>query len=128
MNFGAAKILCVEPYLAVLESRCAILKYSGYDAVSASPQLVEIVLRSQNFDLLVLSNLSKLTRWRKNILSSQKDSSPSRHAGCDENRAALRTKSSRCLICGPRKPALASSVPGRSWQKTPKRQMSTSIR
>jgi hypothetical protein len=30
MDFGAAKILCVEPYLAVLESRCAILKYSGY--------------------------------------------------------------------------------------------------
>jgi CheY-like chemotaxis protein len=59
MNFGAAKILCVEPYLAVLESRCAILKYSGYDAVSASPQLVEIVLRRQNFDLLVLSNLSR---------------------------------------------------------------------
>ena len=58
MNFGAAKILCVEPYLAVLE-RCAIPKYSGYDAVSASPRLVEIVLRSQNFDLLVLSNLSR---------------------------------------------------------------------
>jgi hypothetical protein len=37
MDFGAAKILCVEPYLAVLESRCAILKYSGYDAVSALP-------------------------------------------------------------------------------------------
>jgi hypothetical protein len=58
MDFGAAKILCVEPYLAVLESRCAILKYSGYDAVSASPQLAEIVLRSQNFDLMVLSHLS----------------------------------------------------------------------
>ena len=59
MNFGAAKILCVEPYLAVLESRRAILKYSGYDSVWASPQLAEIVLRSQNFDLLVLSNLSR---------------------------------------------------------------------
>jgi hypothetical protein len=58
MDFEAAKILCVEPHLAVLESRCAILKYSGYDAVSASPQLAEIVLRSQDFDLIVLSNLS----------------------------------------------------------------------
>jgi hypothetical protein len=37
MDFVAAKILCVEPHLAVLESRCAILKNSGYDAVSASP-------------------------------------------------------------------------------------------
>jgi hypothetical protein len=58
MDFGAAKILCVEPHLAVLESRCAILKYSGYDAVSASPQVAKIVLRSQDLDLIVLSNLS----------------------------------------------------------------------
>jgi hypothetical protein len=58
MDLGAAKILCIEPHLAVLESRCAILNYSGYDAVSASPQLAEIVLRSQDFDLIVLSNLS----------------------------------------------------------------------
>jgi hypothetical protein len=41
MNFGAENILCVEPSLAVLESRRAILKYSGYDAVSASPQPAE---------------------------------------------------------------------------------------
>jgi hypothetical protein len=59
MDFVAAKILCVEPYLALLESRCAVLKYSGYDAVSALPQLAEIPLRSRNFDLIVLSNLSK---------------------------------------------------------------------
>ena len=57
MGFGAAKILCIEPYLALLESRCAILKYSGYDAVSASPQLAEIMLRGHKLDLIVLSNL-----------------------------------------------------------------------
>lgn len=56
MNARAAKILCVEPDVAVLESRCAVLKYSGYDTASASPQLAEIVLRSQKFDLLVLSS------------------------------------------------------------------------
>jgi hypothetical protein len=56
-NFGATKILCVEPDLAVRESRCAVLKYSGYDAASASPQLAEIVLHSQKFDLLVISSL-----------------------------------------------------------------------
>lgn len=58
VNSGAAKILCVEPNLAVLESRCAVLKTSGYDVGSASPQLAEIVLRSQKFDLIVLSWLS----------------------------------------------------------------------
>lgn len=52
------KILCVEPDLAVLESRCAVLKYSGYDAASASPRVAEIVLSSRKFDLVVLSSLS----------------------------------------------------------------------
>ena len=36
----------------------AVLKVSGYDTSSASPQLAEIALRSQKFDLIVLSRLS----------------------------------------------------------------------
>jgi CheY-like chemotaxis protein len=56
-NFGAAKILCVEADAAVLESRCAVLKYSGYDATPASPRIAEIALRSQKFDLIILSSL-----------------------------------------------------------------------
>jgi hypothetical protein len=58
VDFGAAKILCVELDFAVLESRCAVLKYSGYDATPASPRVAEIALRSQKFDLLVISSLS----------------------------------------------------------------------
>jgi hypothetical protein len=54
-NSGAARILCVESDVAVRESRCAVLKSSGYDVASASPHLAEIVLRSQKFDLIVLS-------------------------------------------------------------------------
>jgi DNA-binding response OmpR family regulator len=54
-----AKILCVERDSRLLETRCAILKYSGYDSVSASPQGAEIALRSQKFDLIVLSRLSE---------------------------------------------------------------------
>jgi hypothetical protein len=57
-NFGTAKILCVECDEAVLESRCAVLKYSGYDSASASPQLAEILLRGHKFDLLVVSSLN----------------------------------------------------------------------
>jgi hypothetical protein len=57
-NVRVAKILCVELDLFVLESRCAVLKYSGYDAASASPQVAEILLRSQKFDLIVLSTVS----------------------------------------------------------------------
>jgi CheY-like chemotaxis protein len=58
MNFVAARVLCVEFDQAVLDSRCAVLKHSGYDLVSASPQGAEIVLRSQKFDLIVVSALS----------------------------------------------------------------------
>jgi len=57
-NFGAAKILCVERDVAVLESRCEVLKYSGYDAASASPRVAEGVLRSQKFDLIVISSVN----------------------------------------------------------------------
>lgn len=57
-NFEAAKILCVEPDVVLLESRCAVLKYSGYEAASASAQVAEIVLRSRKFDLIVLSSLN----------------------------------------------------------------------
>jgi hypothetical protein len=56
-HFGAAKILCVESDSTVLESRCTVLKISGYDAASASPQLAEIMLRSQKFDLIVVSTV-----------------------------------------------------------------------
>jgi hypothetical protein len=57
-NLGAARILCVEFDVGLLKSRCHVLKHSGYDAASASPQIAEIVLRSRKFDLTVLSRLS----------------------------------------------------------------------
>src|ERR1700730_16036124 len=69
MDFGPAKILCVDLDLFVLESRCAVLKYSGYDAASASPQVAEILLRSQKFDLIVLSMVSDSELHRINSLS-----------------------------------------------------------
>jgi hypothetical protein len=52
------KILRVEQDVYVRESRCAVLKYSGYDASSASPRFADIVLRGHEFDLIVLSGLS----------------------------------------------------------------------
>jgi hypothetical protein len=63
-NAGAAKILCVELDVGLLESRCAVSKHSGYDAASASPQLAEILLRSRKFDLIVLSRLSEFDLHR----------------------------------------------------------------
>jgi DNA-binding response OmpR family regulator len=57
-NVGAPKILCVELDVGLLESRCAVLKHSGYDPASASPKVAEIMLRSRKFDLIVISRLS----------------------------------------------------------------------
>ncbi len=51
-----AKILCVEDDVALRESRCAVLRYSSYDATSASPRQAEGVLRGQQFDLVVTSS------------------------------------------------------------------------
>jgi DNA-binding response OmpR family regulator len=59
VNSGPAKILCVESDSALLESRCAVLKYSGYDATSVSPRVAERVLLSQKFDLIVVSWLAE---------------------------------------------------------------------
>jgi DNA-binding response OmpR family regulator len=56
-GIGAARILCVELDVAVLESRCAVLTYSGYDSASATPQVAEMVLRGRKFDLIVLSTM-----------------------------------------------------------------------
>jgi DNA-binding response OmpR family regulator len=59
VNSGPAKILCVESDSALLESRCAVLKYSGYDATSVSPRVAESMLLSQKFDLIVVSWLTE---------------------------------------------------------------------
>jgi hypothetical protein len=49
------------------------LKYSGYDAASASPKIAEIMLRSQKFDLIVLSILSDFDLHRINNLADGAD-------------------------------------------------------
>jgi hypothetical protein len=72
-NFGAPKILCVELDVAVLEGGCAVLKYAGYDPASASPKLAEILLGSQQFDLIVLSRLNDFDLHRIISLSDGAD-------------------------------------------------------
>jgi hypothetical protein len=70
---GAAKILCVEQDGLVLETRCAVLKHSGYDAASASPHVAEIVLRSRKFDLIVVSSLGDFDLHRINNFADGAD-------------------------------------------------------
>jgi hypothetical protein len=73
MATKSPKILCVESNVAVLESRCAVLKASSYDAASATPKVAEIVLLSQKFDLIVVSRLSDSDLHRVNNLADGAD-------------------------------------------------------
>lgn len=51
-----SRILCVEPDPLVLETRCSVLKLSGYDTSAASIPLAESLLARQTFDLIVVSS------------------------------------------------------------------------
>ncbi len=69
MNVGAARILCVDPDLPLLETRCALLEHSGYDVGIAPPQSAETVLGEQRFDLLILRSLDESVCQRLAALS-----------------------------------------------------------
>ena len=49
-----SRILCVEPDPFILETRCSLLKHSGYDTSAASIPLAESLLARQTFDLIVV--------------------------------------------------------------------------
>jgi hypothetical protein len=64
-----ARVLCVGKDLELLQTRCAVLMTSGYDAQPATLPEAEILLRTGQFDLVVVS--AWLSEWeRGKILSS----------------------------------------------------------
>ena len=50
-----ARLLCVGNELDHLQRRCAVLGANGYDAKSATVAEAEIPLRTEEFDLVVVS-------------------------------------------------------------------------
>ena len=50
-----ARLLCVGKDLDLLRTRCAVLSQSGYDAQSATAPEAEILLRTEEFDLVIVS-------------------------------------------------------------------------
>jgi DNA-binding response OmpR family regulator len=50
-----ARLLCVGKELDSLQTRCAVLSQSGYDAKSATVAEAEILVRTEQFDLVILS-------------------------------------------------------------------------
>jgi hypothetical protein len=55
MQSRHARLLCVGAELDSLQTRCAVLSHSGYDAKSASVAEAEILLGTEVFDLVIVS-------------------------------------------------------------------------
>ncbi len=49
------KILCIGTDLRLLQTRCAILARSGYDAEAANLQEAGILLRTAKYDFIIIS-------------------------------------------------------------------------
>lgn len=58
MPSRGARLLCVGKELDFLHIRCAVLKQSGYDSKSATVKEAEILLRTEDFDLVIVSAFS----------------------------------------------------------------------
>jgi hypothetical protein len=57
------RLLCVGKDPALLRTRCAVLRQSGYDAQSANVPEAEILLLTEKFDLIIVSAF--LDEWEK---------------------------------------------------------------
>jgi hypothetical protein len=61
--FMPTRLLCVGKDLDLLRTRCAVLCQSGYDALSATVAEAELLLRTDEFDLIIVSAF--LDEWEK---------------------------------------------------------------
>ena len=57
------RLLCVGKDPALLRTRCAVLSQSGYDARSATVSEAELLLLTEEFDLIIVSAF--LDEWEK---------------------------------------------------------------
>jgi hypothetical protein len=74
MPSGPARLLCVGKDLDLLRTRCAVLSQSGYDAESATVPDAEHLLRTEEFDLVIVSAF--LDEWEKGGVLSAAGKSP----------------------------------------------------
>jgi hypothetical protein len=63
-----ARLLCIGKELESLQTRCAVLSHSGYDAQSATLPEAEILFRTKEFDLIIVS--AWLNEWEKGRILS----------------------------------------------------------
>jgi CheY-like chemotaxis protein len=63
-----SRLLCVGNELDHLESRCAVLNHSGYDAKSATVAEAVKLLRTEEFNLIIISAF--LSPEQDNVISA----------------------------------------------------------
>jgi hypothetical protein len=51
------RLLCVGPDSGLLATRCAVLRYSGYEVQAATLEEAETFLRAELYDLVIISAL-----------------------------------------------------------------------
>jgi hypothetical protein len=67
------RLLCTGKEPDLLESRCAVLNSAGYDTRAATPSEAEILLRTEQFDLVFVSAF--LGEWEKGRIFSSRQNS-----------------------------------------------------
>jgi hypothetical protein len=69
-----ARLLCTGKEPDLLESRCAVLDSAGYNARAATPSEAEFLLRTEQFDLVIVSAF--LGEWEKGRILSAAGRTP----------------------------------------------------
>jgi DNA-binding response OmpR family regulator len=57
MSYRPARLLCIGKEPDLLQTRCAVLSVSGYDAQSATLAEAEALLKTKHYDLVIVSAL-----------------------------------------------------------------------
>jgi hypothetical protein len=76
MPSRAARLLCAGKEAGLLQSRCAVLTHSGYEAQAASLTDAEILLRTEKYDLVIIS--AWLSEWDRGPAGSSSAAATSR--------------------------------------------------
>jgi hypothetical protein len=68
MSHHPARLLCTGNEAHLLQSRCAVLRHAGYDARAATLEKAEILLRTEKYDLVIIS--ASPSEWEKGRILS----------------------------------------------------------
>jgi hypothetical protein len=68
------RLLCAGPDLMLLQTRCAVLRYAGYEVQAATLGEAESLLGKEAYDLVIVS--AQLSDWEKGRILSVAGKTP----------------------------------------------------